>query len=70
MKWDDPEPLVGGTIDLGALAIEFLIVGLDPYPRKPGAVFEAAAGRHAGSWPLRGARQADEGLVVDVADCL
>ncbi len=40
VKWDDPEPLVGGTVDLGALATEFLILGLDPYPRKPGAVFE------------------------------
>jgi hypothetical protein len=40
VKWDDPEPLVDGTIDLGALATEFLIVGLDPYPRKPGAAFE------------------------------
>jgi hypothetical protein len=25
---------------LGGLATEFLILGLDPYPRKPGAVFE------------------------------
>jgi uncharacterized metal-binding protein YceD (DUF177 family) len=41
VKWDDPEPLVGGTIDLGALATEFFILGLDPYPRKPGASFEA-----------------------------
>jgi hypothetical protein len=40
VKWDDPEPLVGGAVDLGALATEFLILGLDPYPRKPGAVFE------------------------------
>jgi hypothetical protein len=40
VKWDEPEPLVGGVIDLGALATEFLILGLDPYPRKPGAVFE------------------------------
>lgn len=40
VKWDDPEPLVGGIVDLGALATEFLILGLDPYPRKPGAVFE------------------------------
>lgn len=39
-KWSDPEPLVGGIVDLGALATEFLILGLDPYPRKPGAVFE------------------------------
>ncbi len=40
VKWNDPEPLVGGVVDLGALATEFLILGLDPYPRKPGAVFE------------------------------
>jgi hypothetical protein len=39
-KWDAPEPLIGGVIDLGELAIEFLILGLDPYPRKPGAVFQ------------------------------
>ncbi|HEY2534087.1 MAG TPA: DUF177 domain-containing protein [Xanthobacteraceae bacterium] len=43
VKWNDPEPLIDGTIDLGALAIEFLILGLDPYPRKPGVVFESPA---------------------------
>ena len=37
---DDTEPLIDGKIDLGAIATEFLIVGLDPYPRKPGAVFQ------------------------------
>jgi hypothetical protein len=37
---DPPEPIVGGKIDLGALAAEFLVLGLDPYPRKPGVVFE------------------------------
>ena len=40
LKWDAPEPLFGGVVDLGALATEFLVLGLDPYPRKPGAVFE------------------------------
>jgi hypothetical protein len=40
VKWNDPEPLVGGKVDLGAIATEFLILGLDPYPRKPGAVFD------------------------------
>jgi hypothetical protein len=40
-SWNGPEPLLGGIVDLGALATEFLILGLDPYPRKPGAVFEA-----------------------------
>ncbi len=37
---DPPEPIVNGEIDLGALATEFLLLGLDPYPRKPDAVFE------------------------------
>jgi hypothetical protein len=37
---DPPEPIVNGEIDLGALAVEFLILGLDPYPRKADAVFE------------------------------
>jgi len=40
LNLNDPEPLIGGAIDLGALAVEFLILGLDPYPRKPGAVFQ------------------------------
>src|SRR5271169_237193 len=37
---DETEPLIDGTIDLGVLAPEFLILGLDPYPRKPEAVFQ------------------------------
>jgi Large ribosomal RNA subunit accumulation protein YceD len=45
VKWGDPEPLIGGIIDLGVLATEFLILGLDPYPRKPDAVFEPPQSR-------------------------
>jgi len=37
---DPPEPIVDGGIDLGALAAEFLALGLDPYPRKPGVAFD------------------------------
>jgi uncharacterized metal-binding protein YceD (DUF177 family) len=40
---EGPEPLVNGTVDLGALATEFLILGVDPHPRKPGAAFAAPA---------------------------
>jgi uncharacterized metal-binding protein YceD (DUF177 family) len=40
---DNAEPLIGGSIDLGALVTEFLILGLDPYPRKPGAIFQPPA---------------------------
>jgi hypothetical protein len=38
---DAPEPLVNGAADLGAVATEFLMLGVDPYPRKPGVRFEA-----------------------------
>ncbi len=38
---DEPDPVVDGKIDLGALAAEFFALGIDPYPRKPGALFEA-----------------------------
>jgi len=44
-----PEPLIGDGIDLGALATEFLILGIDPYPRKPGAAFESPAAEDDGS---------------------
>lgn len=32
---DPPEILRDGKIDLGAMAVEFFVLGLDPYPRKP-----------------------------------
>lgn len=36
---DEPDPIIDGKIDLGALAAEFFALGLDPWPRKPGAAF-------------------------------
>jgi uncharacterized metal-binding protein YceD (DUF177 family) len=36
---DPPDPIVDGMLDLGALVAEFLALSIDPYPRKPGAVF-------------------------------
>jgi hypothetical protein len=44
---DPPEPLVDGMLDLGAIATEFLILGIDPYPRKPGAAFVAPPDKEA-----------------------
>jgi uncharacterized metal-binding protein YceD (DUF177 family) len=38
---DPPDPLVDGRIDIAAVITEFLTLSIDPYPRKPGAVFEA-----------------------------
>jgi uncharacterized metal-binding protein YceD (DUF177 family) len=37
---DPPEPIENGMIDLGRLAADALYLAIDPYPRKPGAVFE------------------------------
>ena len=37
---DVPEPIEGGAIDLGRLATDVLFLAINPYPRKPGAVFE------------------------------
>jgi uncharacterized metal-binding protein YceD (DUF177 family) len=37
---DPPEAIVGGIIDLGRIATDALYLAIDPYPRKPGAVFE------------------------------
>lgn len=41
---DEPDPIIDGKIDLGALAAEFLVLAIDPYPRKPGAMFQNPAG--------------------------
>lgn len=41
---EEIEPLVGQRIDVGALAVEHLILGLDPHPRRPGVRFEPGEG--------------------------
>jgi uncharacterized metal-binding protein YceD (DUF177 family) len=40
---DLPDPIRRGRIDLGALMAEILVLGLDPYPRKPGVTFAEPA---------------------------
>ena len=37
---DPPEPIIDGIIDLGRLATDALFLAVDPYPRRPDAVFE------------------------------
>jgi hypothetical protein len=37
---DPPEPIVDGVIDLGRLATDALFLAIDPYPRRPDAIFE------------------------------
>ena len=39
---EPPEPLLDGRIDLGELAVSQVALGLDPYPRAPGAAFDQA----------------------------
>ncbi len=39
---DPPEEALDGVIDLGELAVEYMALGLEPYPRAPGAAFDAA----------------------------
>ncbi|CUA90140.1 Uncharacterized ACR, COG1399 [Chelatococcus sambhunathii] len=41
---DEPDEIVGGAVDLGAVTAEFFALGLDPYPRKPGAQFQYEGG--------------------------
>jgi uncharacterized metal-binding protein YceD (DUF177 family) len=38
-EYEPPDEIVNGQIDLGALTAEFLALGLDPYPSKPGVDF-------------------------------
>jgi hypothetical protein len=49
---DESEPLSGNSIDLGLVATEFLILGVDPYPRRPDAAFAAPAADGAAAHPF------------------
>jgi uncharacterized metal-binding protein YceD (DUF177 family) len=59
---DLPDPIVDGKIDLGALATEFLILSVDPYPRKPGAEFKAPPEEEAIPEPKRSPFEGLSGL--------
>jgi uncharacterized metal-binding protein YceD (DUF177 family) len=49
---DAPELLIDGIVDLGAVATEFLVLAVDPYPRKQGAVFEPPPTADPGAHPF------------------
>jgi hypothetical protein len=57
LEEDAPDPLIGGAIDLGAIVGEFLTLGLDPYPRKPGARFSEPAPGGEEDGPFAALRQ-------------
>jgi uncharacterized metal-binding protein YceD (DUF177 family) len=49
---EPPELLLDGVADLGAVLGEFLLLGIDPYPRKPDAVFAPSVEAEAGAGPF------------------
>ena len=51
---EPPEPLIEGKVDLGAVATEFLLLGIDPYPRKAGAEFAAVKTADDSARPFAG----------------
>ena len=54
---DPPDPIVRGGIDLGQVAVEFLSLALEPYPRTPGmdiAAPQAAADAARPASPFAG----------------
>jgi len=57
---DEPDPVVDGKINLGALAAEFLALGLDPYPHRPGAVFESDGNSEPADSPFSVLAQQDK----------
>ena len=57
---DAPDPLIDGKIDIGALATEFVALGLDPYPRKPGVTFEPPSDGPGSVKPFSVLRSADK----------
>ncbi len=39
-------------VDLGAIATEYFLLGIDPYPRKPGAEFQSPSAGEAAANPF------------------
>jgi hypothetical protein len=57
---DEPDPVIDGKIDLGALTAEFFALGLDPYPHKPGALFEHSTKSDPADSPFSALAQRDK----------
>lgn len=50
---DDPPELIDTDVDVGVVATEALALGLDPYPRAPGATFDGVQTAPEGVQPIR-----------------
>ncbi|SRR5579885_1501383 len=57
-----PEPLIDGSLDLGAVATEFLLLAIDPYPRKAGVRFEPPKIEEGGERPFAALATLKKGL--------
>jgi uncharacterized metal-binding protein YceD (DUF177 family) len=62
---EGPEPLVDGQVDLGAIATEFFMLGIDPYPRKPDAEFQPPQVEEAAPGPFAALATLKDGLDRD-----
>lgn len=49
---DEPEPIVGGVLDLGEWLAQQLSLAMDPYPRAPGATIDPAYAAEPDEEPL------------------
>ena len=49
---DPPEAIRNGSVDMGAVVTEFLLLGINTYPRKPGAVLDVPAADDPSSHPF------------------
>jgi uncharacterized metal-binding protein YceD (DUF177 family) len=49
---EPPEVLSDGAADVGAIVTEFLLLGIDRYPRKPGVAFEPRVEESTGASPF------------------
>lgn len=49
---DPPAVYEGESIDLGAIALEYFSLGLDPYPRAPGVELPAGSGGEESAGPF------------------
>jgi len=65
---DEPDPLIDGKIDIGALAAEFFALGLDPYPRKPGVTFDPPPEPHDEENPFAALRRTGAGGSANESD--
>ena len=59
---EDPEPIVNGQIDLADLAMQYLSLGLDSYPKAEGVVYDGPSDDEAREEPAESRKNPFEAL--------